>query len=92
MFERHISFIVDTGATCSIIDQQYLPQNININNDNKITIRGINGTSKSLGYIKTFIQYNNVKFSITLHVVPSLPSNIKGLLGTDFFTKIQSKN
>lgn len=88
---KNLRFIVDTGASCSILDQHYLPKNIHIYHDNKIKIRGINGICTSVGYIKTYLQFRNIKFSIILHVVPSLPPNITGLLGTDFLQRYQAK-
>lgn len=90
LFNRNLNLIVDSGAICSLIDQNYLPSGIRINVGVKIAIRGVNGTTKSLGYIFTSLQYFSYKFFIKLHVVQSLPSHVIGLVGTDLLTKYKA--
>lgn len=90
LFNRKLNLIVDSGATCSLIDQNYLPAGIRINVGEKINIRGVNGTTQSLGYIFTSLQYFSYKFFIKLHVVQSLPSHVIGLVGTDLLTKYKA--
>lgn len=87
----NLKFIVDTGASCSILDQQYIPTNVNICKTEKIKIRGINGITMSLGCIRTYLKYKGNKFPIKLHIVPNLPKNIKGLLGTDFLKQHKAR-
>lgn len=84
VFDRRINFIVDSGASCCLLNKKYLPENVIINTNQKITIRGINGLTESLGTAATVLKCNNGNFNITFHIVKNLPSHIAGLLGTDF--------
>lgn len=91
IFNRTIDFVVDSGASCCIIEQAYLPKWIRVNDDRKITIKGVNGVTTSLGYVNTYLQYGKYKFPIIFNVVRNLPNNVNGLIGTDFLKTYKSK-
>ena len=49
LFRNPVKFLIDSGASCSIISQHLVPPNVNINEENSINIKGINGVSRSIG-------------------------------------------
>lgn len=90
LYRRNISFIIDSGASCSIISKNLIPKNTPINYDKTITITGINGKSHSLGTINARISYGNFNFFTTLHITENLPPSVPALLGTDFLRKYEA--
>lgn len=84
VFNTDIVLIIDSGASCSIIDCRFLPNNVKFRTDDIISIKGINGVTKSLGSIDTILRFGNDNYDIKFNVVSNLPSNIAGLIGTDF--------
>lgn len=86
-----MKFIIDSGASCSLISNELVPGNIKINRDKIITINGINGKSKSLGLIKLKLRYGSYTFYADLHVAKNLPKNVPALLGTDFLENYGAK-
>lgn len=91
LYNKSVNFIVDSGASCCIIDQTYIPKWITIDDKHIINIRGVNGINTSQGCVETFLQHGNYKFPITFHVVSNLPKNVIGLIGTDFLNQYKSK-
>lgn len=91
IFNTNINFIVDTGASCCLIHKNFLPNGVYINTHDKINIRGINGLTTSIGSLDTKINFKNTSFEIKFNVVDQLPSNIAGLLGSDFLFNHKAK-
>ena len=87
------TLIIDSGASCCLINRNYLQDNLIdlIDNTHTIDVRGVNGITKTLGTLETFIEYKGYEYPITFHVVDTLPPNIKGLLGTNFLQKFDAK-
>lgn len=83
-YRNKFGFIIDSGASCSIISSNLVPKGVIINTAETITITGINGKSRSLGTIKTSITYKHYKFNTILHVAENLPESVPALIGTDF--------
>ena len=79
--------MIDTGATCCILNSNYVPKQAVIDKTYTISIHGINGTTKSLGCIETSIYANTQNFPIIFHVVDTLPCHIVGLIGANFLRK-----
>lgn len=90
-YNKYVDFIVDSGASCCIIDKTCIPPSLVIDDRKIITIRGVNGIIISLGCVYTYLQYGKYKFPITLHVISKLPSSINGLIGIDFLNNYGSK-
>ena len=90
-FNNNITFIIDSGASCSVIDSKFIPKNVQINTNDIISIKGINGITESVGSICTSLHFGNDNFNIKFNVVPNLLSNIAGLVGTDFLVNYKAK-
>ena len=90
VFNNNITFIIDSGASCSVIDSKFIPKGVQINTNDIISIKGINGITKSLGSIDTSLHFGNDHFNIKFNVVSNLPSNIAGLVGTDFLVNYKA--
>lgn len=91
VFNNDIAFIIDTGASCCIIDSKFLPKDAQIQTNDIISIKGINGQTESIGSIDTVLHFGKDSYPIKFNVVSNLPSNIAGLIGTDFFVEIRGK-
>lgn len=83
-YKNKVNFIIDSGASCSIISSDLVPKNVKIDSEKTIKITGINGKSHSLGTIQTIIKYGDYAFKTLLHVANNLPASVPALLGTDF--------
>lgn len=55
LFNRSVSFIIDSGASCCIIDRAYIPKWVTVDDRKVINLRGVNGTTVSLGCVYTHI-------------------------------------
>lgn len=83
---RKYSFLVDTGASVSIIKKNGLPDSMRICN-NITTINGIGGQINSLGNVTLkLVTENNDTFSHKFHVFQNLPIQATGILGLDFLS------
>lgn len=84
-----ISLIVDSGASCCLLDINYLPQKFRekINATQSIEVRGLNGVTHTLGTVSLFIEYNGYEYPITFHIVENLSPSIVGLVGMNFLRK-----
>lgn len=84
-----LKFLVDSGAAISIIKENFLKHNVEINQNNRCNIVGIsNNKSESFGTVKAEINLINISNKHVFHVVPqdfSIPCD--GILGLDFFQK-----
>lgn len=90
LFNRSVSFIIDSGASCCIIDRAYIPKWVTVDDRKVINLRGVNGTTVSLGCVYTYLRFGKYKFPVTFHVANNLPNNITGLIGTDFLNQYKS--
>lgn len=82
---------MDSGASCCLIDQKFLPSNVKIDDSHTIEVIGVNGITNTLGFVDTFLGYNSIEYPIRFHVMEQLPSHIVGLLGTNFLKKFGAK-
>lgn len=87
LYNKHIGFIIDSGASCCIIDYTCIPKWVPIDDKTIINIRGVNGVTSSVGSVYTFLQYGKYSLPVTFHIVNNLPNNISGLLGPDFLNQ-----
>lgn len=86
-----IHFVVDSGASCSLLSHDLLPAYAKIDKKDIIRIRGISGYIYSLGSIHILLRYENSEFLTKFHVVNNLPPHVPGLLSTDFLRKHSAK-
>lgn len=90
VFNNGITFIIDSGASCCIIDSKFLPKDAQIQTNDIISIKGINGLTECIGSIETVLHFGKDSYPIKFNVVSNLPSNIAGLIGTDFLLKYEA--
>lgn len=80
------SFIIDTGATVSIINVKKLPTSVNLKPMNCVKLITANGSNlKLLGIVDTIVIFENIEFPIKYMVVENLVG--PSLIGTDFYIK-----
>ena len=84
---------MDSGASCCLLDQQYLTGNLRkcLDSSRTIEVYGINGITYTLGAVDTFLEYGKLEYPITFHIVDHLPNGIIGLIGTNFLKKFRAK-
>lgn len=87
---EQIPFILDSGASCSIIAVQLVSSTLKINRNDTIKIRGVNGNTTARGSINVNLNYGDLSFQQKLYVVNDLPPNVPALLGTDFLLKYEA--
>lgn len=90
--DRELLFLVDTGASISIVFKEFVSSNENINFHKRIKIHGLGGSVTSQGSV--YLQLTTIK-NISLGqeflLIPSFDSNISGILGSDFLTSYGAK-
>lgn len=91
IFNESLELIVDSGASCCIIDKRYVPRHVYIDDSQILDVSGVNGVTKTLGFVETFLEYDFNLYPIKLHVLEMLPSNVIGLIGTNFLNKFEAK-
>ena len=87
------NLIIDSGASCCILDKRHLTENLytSINSAQTIRVHGISGVTSTVGTVKTFIQFNGYEYPIIFHIIEGLPPNIQGIIGTNFLKKFSAK-
>lgn len=89
--ENKHSWLLDTGASLSVIRSDLLSRSATIYRD-ETTIKGIGGQVKTTGYVYLNISPDN--HNIMRHkfyVFDTLPCSADGILGLDFLDKYRSK-
>lgn len=86
-------WLIDTGASLSILKRDVLPSNVTVTRDETI-INGIGGKMKSSGFVELNLNHRDdqsfVDFNIRLHVFDNLPLKADGILGLDFLCNYAS--
>lgn len=83
-------FLVDTGASISAIEHKHIiSHNIPIYKE-QITIKGIGGIIKAIGYVNLVLSAENQSFNHKFYVFNSLPIKANAILGDDFLRKYRS--
>lgn len=87
----NLCFLVDTGASISVLRNDRIFENVYINPDYKASISGITDDKIStLGTIKANIFANNAQFSHFFQIVDDkFPVPVDGILGFDFISKFK---
>lgn len=87
---RKYFFLVDTGASLSVIKEDALPRNVTVYRDDTV-INGIGGQIQSSGYIHMNLihrdRLSSTEFDIRCHVFHHVPLKADGILGLDFLCK-----
>lgn len=86
-----MKLLVDTGASISVIFTSCMSDS-DYNNDKRkrIEIKGISGSTSSLGSADIFFLIGNSKIQHEFFVLNDFSQNFNGILGSDFFTKYSS--
>lgn len=82
-------WLVDTGASLSIIKSEALPRNVIIRKNNTL-INGIGGQRRSRGLVDLSLEYNSDIFQHSFIIFESLPLKADGIIGLDFLKKYQA--
>lgn len=90
LFRKELELIVDSGASCCLIDKKYIPKEICIDGSQTLEVSGVNGLTSTLGFVDTFLSYDSHEYPIRLHVMEQLPSQVVGLVGTNFLKKFEA--
>lgn len=84
---NELVFLVDTGASISVIFSNSLRNNDIINTSRNVIINGIAGSTKSVGSINLSLKLNNIEFHHEFLVMDNFMAGMNGIIGSDFLTK-----
>lgn len=84
---RDLIFLIDTGASISVIFSENLKSNEFIDTSKQTKIKGISGSTFSVGTTNILFTIKNHQINHSFLVVDKFISNIHGVLGSDFFNK-----
>ncbi|KAH9640914.1 hypothetical protein HF086_015609 [Spodoptera exigua] len=84
-------WLIDTGASLSIIKNEMLPKDVIVLKDNTL-INGIGGQRRSQGSVNLLLKHGNATFQHNFLVFGSLPLSLKadGIIGLDFLEKFRA--
>lgn len=86
-------WLVDTGASLSVIKRDAIPTNTTIFSDDTI-VNGIAGQIQSSGHVQLKLthreEFTRTEFNTNLHVFDTVPLKADGILGLDFLCKYAS--
>ena len=82
-------WLVDTGASLSIVKSEALPRNVSVRKDETL-INGIGGQKRSRGLVDLSLEYKSELFHHSFIIFESLPLKADGILGLDFLNKYQA--
>jgi len=60
---------VDSGASCCLLDKEYIPKNCKINKSSTIEVRGVNGITHTLGYVDTSLGHELAEYPVRFHIL-----------------------
>lgn len=96
---RKFNFLLDTGATMSVIDSNALNNLKYIKSEDSGTLFGMEGTKIDVSYIKAFLKYKEEEYEEEFQVVDMSAAfgqiktesgvNLSGILGSLFFRRYQ---
>lgn len=89
LFNNKYSWLLDTGASLSVIKLEHLiGQNIPFHK-HKLRIKGVGGYVISEGFVYLKLYYNDKDFEHKFYVIDGLPCRTHGILGQDFLCKFK---
>lgn len=80
-------FLIDTGATVSVIFSDILASNSVIDKTEQVIINGIAGSTKAIGATNIPLSCQNNKIYHKFLVVNNINCDISGIIGIDFLSK-----
>lgn len=84
------SFLVDSGASLSAIKYSYvIGLNLTLHKED-ITINGLGGKVRALGYVYLQLSSDDVTISHKFYVLNTLPITSNGIIGRDFLRRFRS--
>lgn len=97
--EKKLNFLLDTGATDSIIDSNVLDSIEHAESDAATTLMGIDGKKKIVPFCLITLSYNNKDYTFTYlandmseafaHVKNDTGVSLHGIIGSNFFNKFK---
>lgn len=85
---NNLKFLLDTGATVSVIFQEHVSKHQNIDYSETIKINGISGSIISQGSVSiNFTVNDNVNMCHKFLMIKEFENNFHGVIGLDFFLK-----
>ncbi|KAJ3666617.1 hypothetical protein Zmor_002052 [Zophobas morio] len=84
---KELKFLLDTGATVSVIFQNSIAQDEVIDQTRKIKIHGIAGSTVSQGSVQLLLSFNNVEMQQEFLLMREFECGMNGVIGADFFIK-----
>lgn len=88
---KNLKFLLDTGASISVIFKNVIDKTEKINCLKKIKINGVSGTIISQGSANLCLNINGAKVCHEFLLIDSFEDNVHGLIGTDFFMRYLAK-
>lgn len=55
LFNTNLELILDSGASCCLLDKSYVPKDVIIDNTQTLEVSGVNGITSTLGFLDTFL-------------------------------------
>lgn len=80
----YLKFLVDTKASVSVIFSEYVDNNEVIDYNKKINVKGIAGSTKTLGSAMLTLQINNYDLIHEFQVMQKFIDGVHGVIGSDF--------
>lgn len=88
---KELKLLIDSGANVSLVFKENLEQNEYVNKNRKVKIRGIAGSTESLGTANLLLSVHDVEIGHDFLIVKKFSSDIDGIIGTDFLTRYASQ-
>lgn len=82
-----LSFLLDTGASISVIFENYLNKCEKIDYSKETQIHGISGSTVSKGKVSIQLQHNKISLTHEFLLMHAFNESMHGMLGSDFFNK-----
>lgn len=83
-----LKFLVDSGASISLIKFSKLPKFANIFQINRMTLYGVNGKNDNRGLVHLDVCVNEFKKEQRFCVIDEIKCDVNGILGGDFMRDI----
>lgn len=84
---KNMLFLLDTGASISVIFLENLQANQAVDKSKKIKIMGIAGSTFSVGSTHLLFTLGSNDITHEFHIINKFNPDIQGVLGSDFFVK-----
>lgn len=82
---KNMLFLLDTGASISVIFLENLQANQTVDKSKQIKIMGIAGSTFSVGSASILFTLDSNDITHEFHIINNFNSDIQGVLGSDFF-------